>query len=82
MMIETPTKFQVSGNPSLIDKALYQAYVKAIKQHIELLEEKKRGIEEIIINHEMTTPFVNGIIKGINLAIEQLYNDINQLKDK
>lgn len=81
MMIETPTKFQVSGNPSLIDKALYQAYVKAIKQHIELLEKKKRMIEREFIDTE-TPNLVKGIIQGLNLAIEQLYEDIENLKDK
>lgn len=81
MMIETPTKFQVSGNPSLIDKALYQAYIKAIKQHIEFLEKKKRIVEREFIDTE-TPNLVKGFIQGLNYAIEQLYEDIENLKDK
>lgn len=80
MILEAPTKIQVSSNPEPIDKAFNQAYINAIKKHIELLEEKKRMFE-----HEFTdteTPYlVKGIIQGMNYAIEQLYNDINSIKN-
>lgn len=81
MTIETPTKIQVSANTRNTDKE-DQIIIDTLKLHIELLEEKKRGIEEIIIDKGITTPFVNGTLMGLNLAIKQLYDHINQLKEK
>lgn len=79
MILEAPTKIQVSSNPEPIDKALIQAYINAIKKHIELFEEKKRMLEHEFI--DTSTPnLVKGIIQGLNYAIEQLYNDINSIK--
>lgn len=81
MTIETPTKIQVSANTRNTNKE-DQIIIDILKLHIELLEEKKRGIEEIIIDKGTTTPFVNGTLMGLNLAIKQLYDHINQLKEK
>lgn len=81
MTIGTPTKIQVSANTRNTDKE-DQIIIDTLKLHIELLEEKKRGIEEIIIDKGITTPFTNGTLMGLNLAIKQLYDHINQLKDK
>lgn len=69
------------GKPQPLDKTLNQAYIDAIKRHIELLEYKKRIFERDFIDTQ-TPNLVKGIIKGMNYAIEQLYEDINQLKDK
>lgn len=68
------------GTPQPLDKTLKQAYIDALKQHIELLEAKKRDIEKICIDN--MPAFGRGLITGLNFAIEQLYKDINQLKDK
>lgn len=81
MTIETPTKIQVSANTRNTDKE-DQIIIDTLKLHIELLEEKKRGIEEIIIDKGITTLFVNGTLMGLNLAIKQLYDHINQLKER
>lgn len=81
MKIEASVEYQVQGNPQSIDKTLNQAYMDAIKEHINLLEEKKRMFEEEFL-YSKTTDLVKGVIQGLNLAIEQLYSDINQLKDK
>lgn len=70
------------GTPQPLDKTLNQAYIDALKKHIELLEAKKREIDKVIIDHGMTTGYTNGVIAGLNFAINQLYEDINQLKDK
>lgn len=74
-------KYQVMGNPKSLDKTINQAYIDAIKRHIELLEDKKRIFEREFIDTQ-TPNLVKGIIQGMNYAIEQLYDDINQLKDK
>lgn len=68
------------GTPQPLDKVLNQAYINAIKKHIESLEEKKREVEKIIIDNGMTTSYTNGVLTGLNYAIEQLYGDINQFK--
>ena len=48
MMLGVP-KIQVPGNPVQDDKTLNQAYINAIKKHIELLEEKKRMFEHDLL---------------------------------
>lgn len=70
------------GRPQPLDKTLNQAYIDALKKHIELLEAKKREIDKAIIDRGMTTGYTNGVIAGLNFAINQLYEDINQLKNK
>ena len=72
-------KYQVVGNTQSLDKTINQAYIDAIKRHIELLEDKKRIFEREFIDTQ-TPNLVKGIIQGMNYAIEQLYDDINQLK--
>lgn len=81
MMLGAPNMLQVSGTPVPIDKTLNQAYINAIKKHIELLEYKKRKYENEYMFGE-TPSLAKGIILGINYAIEQLYEDINQFKEK
>lgn len=81
MKIDMQDLFQVQESPMLLDKTINKAYIKAIKCHIELLEEKKREFEYQMLSTD--TPNIDrGIVTGLNLAIEQLYNDINRLKDK
>lgn len=46
-----------------------------------MIEYKKRKYENEFMYGE-TPSFAKGVIIGINDAIEQLYEDINQLKDK
>lgn len=72
----------IQGKTQSLEKTLNKAYIDAIKRHIELLEEKKRRIERIIEKGCITTQYANGVIQGLDYAIEQLYGDINQLKDK
>lgn len=79
MEIKGQENYQVQGTPQPLDKTLKQAYIDALKQHIELLEAKKRDIEKIYIDN--MSAFGRGLITGLNFAIEQLYKDINQLKD-
>lgn len=81
MIIEGFDKYQVIGNPQSLDKTLQKVYIDKIKNHIEVLEELKRHIEHKYLYSE-AQDFVKGLIQGINYAIEQLYYDINQLKDK
>lgn len=40
MEIQSISNFQVQGNPQRLDKVVNQAYIDAIKKHIEFLEEK------------------------------------------
>lgn len=68
------------GTPQPLDKTLNQVYIDALKKHIELLEEKKREIGKVIIEHGMTTGYTNGVIAGLDFAINQLNENINQLK--
>ncbi len=68
----------IQGTPQPLDKTLNQAYIDALK--IELLEAKKREVEKVIIDHGMTTGYTNGVIAGLNFAINQLCENINQLK--
>lgn len=70
----------IQGTPQPLDKTLNQAYIDALKKHIELLEAKKREVEKVIINHGMTTGYTNGVIAGLNFAINQLCENINQLE--
>lgn len=70
----------IQGTPQPLDKTLNQAYIDALK--IELLEAKKREVEKVIIDHGMTTGYTNGVIAGLNFAINQLCENINQLKNK
>lgn len=70
----------IQGTPQLLDKTLNQAYIDALKKHIELLEAKKREVEKVIIDHGMTTGYTNGVIAGLNFAINQLCENINQLE--
>lgn len=70
------------GTPQPLDKTLKQAYINALKQHIELLEAKKREIENEMLYNSDTPNLCRGFIGGLNFAIEQLYKDINQLKQK
>ena len=72
----------IQGTPQPLDKTLNQAYIDALKKHIELLEAKKREVEKVIIDHGMTTGYTNGVIAGLNFAINQLCENINQLKNK
>ena len=72
----------IQGTLQPLDKTLNQAYIDALKKHIELLEAKKREVEKVIINHGMTTGYTNGVIAGLNFAINQLCENINQLKNK
>ena len=81
MEIKGQENYQVQGTPQPLDKTLKQAYIDALKKHIELLEERKRMFEHEFIDTQ-TPNLVKGIIQGLNYAIEQLYNDINQFKDK
>lgn len=68
----------IQGTPQPLDKTLNQAYIDALK--IELLEAKKREVEKVIIDHGITTGYTNGVIAGLNFAINQLCENINQLK--
>lgn len=69
------------GTPQPLDKTLNQAYIDAIKKHIERLEAKKREVENQMLYTD--TPNIDrGIIAGLNYSIDQLYSDINQLKNK
>lgn len=61
-------KYQVVGNPQSLDKTINQAYIDAIKRHIELLEDKKRIFEREFIDTQ-TPNLVKGIIQGMNYAI-------------
>jgi hypothetical protein len=70
----------IQGTPQPLDKTLNQAYIDALKKHIELLEAKKREVEKVIIDHGMTIGYTNGVIAGLNFAINQLYENINQLE--
>lgn len=62
----------IQGTPQPLDKTLNQAYIDALKKHIELLEAKKREVEKVIIDHGMTTGYTNGVIAGLNFDINQL----------
>lgn len=72
---------QCQGPLQPLDNTLNQAYVNAIKKHIELLEAKKREIENQML-HTDTPNIDRGIIAGLNYAIEQLYYDINHITSK
>lgn len=69
------------GTPQPLDKTLNLSYIDALKKHIELLEAKKREVETTFTN-TATPNLLKGFIQGLNYAIEQLYENINQLKDK
>lgn len=79
MEIKGQENYQVQGKAHPLDVTLKESYISAIKQHIELLEERKGMFEQWFI-YTQTPNFVKGIIQGLNYAIEQLYNDINQLQ--
>ena len=70
----------VQGTPMPLDATLNKAYIDALKQHVELLEAKKREILEIITSRGMNTQYTNGVIAGLDFAINQLNNDINYVK--
>lgn len=67
----------IQGTPQPLDKTLIKH---TLIKHIELLEAKKREVEKVIIDHGMTTGYTNGVIAGLNFAINQLCENINQLK--
>lgn len=69
------------GTPQPFDKTLKQVYIDAIKNHIELLEAKKREAENCFTNEGIPN-LTKGFIQGLNYAIDQLYSEIKQLKDK
>lgn len=69
------------GTPQPFDKALKQVYIDALKNHIGLLEAKKREAENCLTNEGIPN-LIKGFIQGLNYAIDQLYSEIEQLKDK
>lgn len=66
--------------PQPLDIILNRSYINALRKHIELLENKKREIE----NEYMLKDFPNvckGYILGLNYAIQQLECDIKYYMD-
>ena len=70
------------GESKPLDKTLKQVYIDSLKNHIELLEAKKREMENKLLYNTDTVNLSRGFIGGLNFAINQLYEDINKLKDK
>lgn len=64
-----------------IKEILKQSLEKCLQRHITLLASKKKEVEDIQIKHSMKTPYSEGIIEGLDLAIEQLQTDIKYLKE-
>lgn len=69
------------GESKPLDKTLKQVYIDLLKNHIELLESKKRKMINAMENG-MVAEYSIGVIKGLNIAIKQLNENINELKDK
>lgn len=69
------------GESKPLDKTLKQVYIDLLKNHIELLEAKKRKGEGVMAEG-IVTEYMVGVIKGLNIAIKQLNENINELKDK
>lgn len=55
------------GTPQSLDKVLNKSYIDCLQKHINLLKEKRCKIKD------------KGVIAGINIAIEQLEENINSL---
>lgn len=69
------------GESKPLDKTLKQVYIDLLKNHIELLESKKGKMINAMENG-MVAEYSIGVIKGLNIAIKQLNENINELKDK
>lgn len=66
------------GESKPLDKTLKQVYIDLLKNHIELLESKKGEMMNAIKNGVMAE-YLIGVIKGLNIAIEQLNENISIL---
>lgn len=72
---------KIQGTPQPLDKTINEAYIKAIKRHIKNLKSEKERVKNIQREYEVTR-YSEGYIRALDVAIEMLYSDINQLKDK
>ena len=66
------------GESKPLDKTLKQVYIDLLKNHIELLESKKEGMINAMENG-VVAEYLIGVIKGLNIAIEQLNENISIL---
>lgn len=80
---EDMLKQQAPSQPidKTIKEILKQSLEKCLQRHITLLASKKKEVKDIQIKHNMKTPYSEGIIEGLDLAIEQLQTDIKYLKE-
>lgn len=66
--------------PQPLNIVLNRSYINALKKHIELLEMKKREIENEYILKDFPNIY-KGYVLGLNYAIQQLECNIKQLMD-
>lgn len=65
-----------------IDKTIIQGFVDYLQRTIKRLEQKRANIVNIQLRHGITTRFSEGVIEGLDAAINILYNDIERLNNK
>ena len=73
-------KQQAPSQP--IDKTIIQGLVGYLQRIVDKFEATKTDIMNIQLSHGMTTPYSNGVIQGLDSAINLLNNNIERLNNK